>query len=270
MRLNSPPDPKGVQGLAGSLFVCYKSRMNEEMLTKKERRELRREERREAQTARGNAVVYKKIFLWTGVLALLVFGVFGFVKIAPKLGGGQTAALALSVSAEDRMKGNEQATVTLVEYSDFQCPACAYYQPVVKALSAEFKDSVRIVYRHFPLPQHKWAKLAAYAAEAAGNQGKFWEMADTIFERQDKWAESDDATLAFDAIAQELGLNMGQFKSDIASDAVKAKVEKDAASGVLSKIDSTPTFFVNGQKIKNPRSLDDFRKLIESELSVKK
>ncbi|MBI5742213.1 MAG: DsbA family protein [Candidatus Niyogibacteria bacterium] len=247
--------------------------MNKEILTnltKKERRELRREERREAQTSQEHTAIYQRIFIWSGVLALLGLGVFGFVKIAPSLGNGQTAALALSVSGEDRIKGNERAEITIVEYSDFQCPACAYYQPVVKTISGEFKDSVRVVYRHFPLPQHKWAKLAAYAAEAAGNQGKFWEMVDLIFERQDKWAESDDAAPVLYALAQELGLDMEKFKSDIASDAIKAKVEKDLASGLTAKIDSTPTFFVNGQKIKNPRSLDDFRQLINDTLSVKK
>jgi protein-disulfide isomerase len=242
--------------------------MNEEILTKKERRELRREERREAEVEREHSVIYQKIFIWSGVLALLGLGVFGFVKIAPNLGGNQTAALALSISGEDRVRGSEQSLVTIVEYSDFQCPACAYYQPLVKALSGEFKDSIRVVYRHFPLPQHKWAKLAAYTAEAAGNQGKFWEMSDLIFERQDKWAESDDATPVLYALAQELGLNMEQFKSDIASDAIKAKVDKDYASGISYKIDSTPTFFLNGQKIKNPRSIDEFRQLVNAALSV--
>ena len=156
--------------------------------------------------------------------------------------------------------------MTLVEYSDFQCPACATYFPVLNQLAAEYASSTRIVYRHFPLEQHKNARLAAYAAEAAATQGKFFEMHDMLFAEQTKWSELADPAPVFTSYAQTLGLNMEQFAADGASQALKDRVERDVASGKVYAVNATPTFYVNGRKIKNPGSYQEFKALIDEEL----
>ncbi|OGC46761.1 MAG: hypothetical protein A3A94_01955 [Candidatus Portnoybacteria bacterium RIFCSPLOWO2_01_FULL_43_11] len=175
----------------------------------------------------------------------------------------QSAAIIDAISSSDWIKGNKEAKTILVEYSDFQCPACAVYYPLVKKLIEDKGNSFQFTYRHFPLPQHKNAEQAAYAAEAAGKQGKFWEMHDLIFERQDDWAEAENAKDIFKEYAQSLELNIEQFNQDRDSQAVKDKVQKDYTSGLTNKVNATPTFFLNGEKIQ-PRSYDEFVNFIKS------
>ena len=164
--------------------------------------------------------------------------------------------------------GPADPKVTLVEYSDFQCPACAAYCPVVNQISEEYKSNVRFIYRHFPLRRnHKNADITANASEAAGLQGKFWEMHGMIFEHQRDWAEKSNGEEIMIGYAKELSLDVERFKSDLNSQAVKDKVEADYQSGVQSQVDSTPTFFLNGQKIQNPKSLDEFKSVIDQALA---
>ena len=125
---------------------------------------------------------------------------------------------------------------------------------------------VRFAYRHFPLPQHKNAKLAATVAEAAGKQDKFWEMHDLIFQNQSDWSEEKNAAVIFAKYAQDLGFDLAQFQTDIASEEIKAKIENDYKSGVKAGVNSTPTFFLNGKKINNPRNYDEFKNAIEQAL----
>ena len=125
---------------------------------------------------------------------------------------------------------------------------------------------VRFAYRHFPLPQHKNAKLAATVAEAAGKQSKFWEMHDLIFQNQSAWSEEKNAAILFAKYAQDLGLDLARFQTDIASDEIKAKIENDYQSGVKAGVNSTPSFFLNGKKMDNPRNYDEFKNAIEQTL----
>lgn len=235
--------------------------MDEQILTKKERRELKRQEKRENQESGAKSRLFKRFILWTLVLAGAAGLIFGMVK----LGGtkpDQSAILVNAVSSSDWTKGNKEAKVVLVEYSDFQCPACAYYYPLLKKLSQDFGDKVSFSYRHFPLRQHMNARSAAYAAEAAGRQNKFWEMHDLIFENQTKWENRGDAEKIFTEFAVSLGLNENQFKNDLSSKDIKNKVENDFQSGVQSKVNSTPTIFLNGKKIEVPPNYDELSNII--------
>ncbi|MBI3380006.1 DsbA family protein [Candidatus Gottesmanbacteria bacterium] len=153
---------------------------------------------------------------------------------------------------------------TLVEFGDFQCPACGTYHPIVKQLIVEFKDNLSFIFRNFPLNQHQNAKISAYAAEAAGNQGKYWQMHDAIYESQTKWSLSQNAKDIFIQYAQSLGMDTNQFKIDLDSDKIKKKVERDIADGNTAGVDATPTFFLNGEKLENPGSLEDFKTLIKA------
>lgn len=189
--------------------------------------------------------------------------VWGLGKAMDKQNGNVKLGAPAAVSAADHVEGPSDAPVTLIEYSDFQCPACEMYYPVVEKLVSEEPKLVRLVYRHFPLPQHANAPLAAQAAEAAALQGRFWEMYRLLFSKHTEWTESPDPHSIFIGYAKSLGLDMAAFKADIDATSTKAVVTADQAEGIGLGIDSTPTFFVNGSAIVNPQSYEAFKALIE-------
>ncbi|MBU6415407.1 DsbA family protein [Patescibacteria group bacterium] len=173
------------------------------------------------------------------------------------------ASLIDAITPVDWIRGAHDGKVVLVEYSDFQCPACGRYEPLLRQLAHEFGNKLEFVYRYFPLRQiHINAELSAVAAEAAGKQGKFWEMHDAIFDRQDDWAESPGARAMFIGYAEDLKLNVEKFKADLDSREIADRIEKDFQGGERAGVDSTPTFFLNGQKIPNPRTYAEFQTLI--------
>jgi len=210
-----------------------------------------------------------KIILWAIITVVIIGSIFGIVKLASKSQTTGSDNLAISISAvndSENIKGDKEALATLIEYSDFQCPACGSYYPIVKKVTEDLGAKVRFAYRHFPLPQHKNAKLAATVAEAAGKQSKFWEMHDLIFQNQSAWSEEKNAAILFAKYAQDLGLDLARFQTDIASDEIKAKIENDYQSGVKAGVNSTPSFFLNGKKMDNPRNYDEFKNAIEQTL----
>jgi protein-disulfide isomerase len=175
----------------------------------------------------------------------------------------------VEVTDEDTYLGNKDAKVTLVEYSDFQCPACRAFEDIVKQLKESYSgEDLKIVYRHFPLRSiHPNADLAAQAAEAAGEEGKFWEMKDILFKNQAEWSKEKDPKGLFGAYAKSIGLDVAEFDEDLLpEDDSKERVEKDYQSGVALGVNSTPTFILNGVVLKNPQNLDEFKKLIDAEL----
>jgi protein-disulfide isomerase len=146
------------------------------------------------------------------------------------------------VSALDHIAGPDDAPVTLVEYGDFECPYCGMAHPIVQAAQRELGSQLRFVFRHFPLAEaHPHARLAAQAAEAAGAQGRFWEMHDMLFEHQDA-LEVEDLV----GYAKSLGLDTAKFARDLESGKYAKKPRDDFRSGVRSGVNGTPTFFVNG------------------------
>lgn len=211
--------------------------------------------------------------LWTGVIALLVIS-FGLIFLGSRMSNSVVSVdseslLSNAVSASDHVKGatGTSTKVTLVEYSDFECPACGAYAPVVKQLAADYADQMSFVYRHFPLPQHLGARPAAHAAEAAGKQGKFFEMHDLIFARKNEWSTARSYEDTFKQYATELGLDVAQFEADMKSDAVAEKVEIDRQSGNKSGVRGTPTFFLNGKQIANPQTYEAFKALIDDAIN---
>lgn len=200
-----------------------------------------------------------------GTLAIVIIGMVWLAK-----GGGQPQVYVPGVNeilSDDYVKGAADAKLTVVEYSDFQCPACAAVYPTVKKIMDEKGDQVRLVYRNFPIPGHYNGIPAAYAAGAAGLQGKFFEMLDVLMTRQSEWSVLDAGALdkTLDSYAQTIGLEMSKFKKDMSSDAVKAKVKKDFESGEKAGVNSTPSFFINGTKIEL-KSYDDLRTAVDAAL----
>ena len=180
--------------------------------------------------------------------------------------GVTSPGAAFEIRSDDWVKGNPKAAVRLIEYSDFQCPACGSYYPLVKELAEEYGDRVAFVYRHFPLATiHRNAFSAAIAAEAAGRQGDFWGMHDTLFEKQAAWGESSNPEELFAGYAADLDLDAERFRTD-SVDSSLTRVERDAMNGLA--LNSTPTFFLNGVKIANLRSLEEFKTQIEAALAT--
>ena len=152
----------------------------------------------------------------------------------------------------DNVYGNAESSVVLVEYGDFQCPACASAAGAVGSLKQEYKDDIAFVYRHFPLTSiHPNALATATVSEAAANQGKFWEMHDLLFERQSQW-ESVDASergTLFEQYADQLGLDVETFKEDIQSDEIANKINFQRSVASNDGVSATPTFFLNGEQV---------------------
>lgn len=153
--------------------------------------------------------------------------------------------------------------VHILKYSDYQCPACKAYIPAQEQIKREFGDMVEFEYRHFPLSGHQYAALAAYAAEAAREQGNFKEMHDMIFEYQEVWSEGD-ARGHFMDFAEEIGLDMEQFAADLESEEIHQRVERQRQEGIRRQVNATPTFFFNGQRLRqNPQNYDQFKSMVE-------
>jgi protein-disulfide isomerase len=239
-----------------------------QQLTKKERRILRHKLKITKQQQELRKKNIKRIFLWSSVFVIIAISIFGIVKIVSRPTSDNKSTVTVnSIKTEDWVKGNREAKVILTEYSDFQCPACAFYYPVLKKISDEFGYKIAIVYRHFPLPNHQNAKIAAAAAEAAGQQGKFWEMHDIIFENQNNWNNKRNPKEFFINYADNLNLNLEKFKNDLESKDIKTKIENSYQESMRLGLNSTPTFFLNGKKIINPRNYEEFKAIINQAIN---
>ena len=170
------------------------------------------------------------------------------------------------VKATDHTKWSNKNENILVEYSDLQCPACGQYHNLLLSKLDEDKDvtdKITFVYRHFPLDgAHPNAREAAYAAEAAAIQGKFFEMHDILFEKQAEWSPESNPDERFMTYAKELKLDEERFKKDMTSKEVQDKVQNDFLSGNDVQVQGTPTFFLNGTKLQNPASVEEFKKVL--------
>lgn len=152
------------------------------------------------------------------------------------------------VRKDSHVEGPANAKVTFVEFADFECPGCGVASPIVKQLRGEYKGKIRYVFRQFPLQMHKHSKLAAQAAEAAGAQGKFFEMEDKLFSGQKDWTNNDKALEIYTRYAKEIGLDTEKFKKEVEAGTYMKKIEADMKDGYAVGIDYTPTFFINGIK----------------------
>lgn len=156
------------------------------------------------------------------------------------------------------MTGSKDAKVTLVEFGDFQCPACAAANPAIMSVIDKYKSNqdFNFVFRNFPLGQHNNAQISAEAAASAGAQGKFWEMDKLIYERQSNWADSLNPINTFAGYAQELSLDVNKFKEEISSSKYIDQITQDYADGTVLGVNGTPTFFLNGRKVESYTELD--------------
>ncbi len=240
------------------------------ILTKKQRREMKRQEKMLAVGAQAKKEKTGRFLLWFFVFAGVVAVIYGMVALVSRGNdGGTPVPLANELTTEDWQTGPAEAPLTLIEYSDFQCPACGFYYSVLKQLKQDFSGKLRFAYRHFPLSSiHPYAELAARASEAAGSQGKFWEMHDKLFENQSAWSQGGDLKETFSGYAKDLGLDISRFREDLDAKEMKNSVQSDYRSGLQDGINSTPSFYLNGARLNNSdiRNYEAFRTLLQTAL----
>lgn len=162
-----------------------------------------------------------------------------------------TASRSIPPGAEPpNAVGPVTAVVTLEEFGDFQCPPCGLLHPVLKTMKQEFGDKIRVIFREYPLvPSHPHALSAARAAEAAGRQGKFFEMHDQIFENQKAWDKAFDARPIFEGYAQKIGLDLEKYRNDLTSEVVEQRIFQDGKRAHALGVQGTPTVFMNGREV---------------------
>jgi protein-disulfide isomerase len=183
---------------------------------------------------------------------------------APSLAGSSVPAGDGGISL-----GPENAPVTLTEFGDYQCPSCRAYHPIIKEVLARYPNQVRLVFHHYPLVQiHPNSMAAHLVAEAAGQQGRYWEMHDLLFETQDQWSKAVNPEPEFLTLANRLGLNANQFMQAVRSPEMQQRVLEDVIRARDLNVEAVPAFYLNGDIIAPPPSVDEFARQIEFKLSA--
>lgn len=184
---------------------------------------------------------------------MLLIGAFWYADRADK-------AANEGIELTTYTKGGQNASVVLTEYADFQCPACGQAFPIVKQIAEKHGDDLKVEFKHFPLINiHPYAMPAARAAEAAGQQGKFWEMHDKLFENQTTWSNSSNPTPIFIAYATELGLDVDQFKAHMNASKIDDHIKESFETARSLGLSGTPSFLLNGERM----SFSSYDELIE-------
>ena len=187
------------------------------------------------------------------VLVLVaLFGLFFFLSVRPTP-STIIANADLLVRPESHRTGSVGAKVTMVEFGDYECPACAVWASALKPIINRYKSNpdFSFVFRNFPLSQHPNALIAAEVAEAAAAQGKFWEMNDLLYSHQDEWVASKDPLFIFATYAGQLNLDVPQFRADVTANKYDAYIKADQADGTALALDHTPTIYLNGKEVDN-------------------
>jgi len=188
------------------------------------------------------AIILGGFLLAVGAGALLFHFRPGTPPPAPQSGSGTPGAVPAHV------RGAANARVALELFGDFECLPCFILWPALKNLEKDYAKDLSLTFREHPLPQHPRAREAARAAEAAGLQGKFWEMHDMLYLQRSKWVHEENVRVFFDTSASELGLNLERFKTDMDGEEVARRIAADEERGASLGIDRTPVVFINGKR----------------------
>lgn len=218
----------------------------------------------------------KKAWIIFVAVCVLILGSLVALSNSKKVDVGNVDSNKIQTASEssgnigDHVFGKADSKVVLVEYGDFQCPGCGGMHPTIKTITEKYKDQVAFVFRNFPLTQiHPNALVAASAVEAAGLQGKYWEMHNVLFENQSSWVNASvkDRIDIFTQYAQTLGIDVTKFKTDLASDNVAKKIKFDMGVGKMINVSGTPTFYLDGKVVENKTwDQDKFEAAIVAEL----
>ncbi|MBI5872332.1 thioredoxin domain-containing protein [archaeon] len=197
-----------------------------------------------------------KIIIAAVLILAVIAGVFLLLQQKPEYP---------DINTPVQFKGNPQAKVIVEEFSDFQCPACVAIEPYVEEVFNQFKDKIKLEYRHFPLPAHNFAEKAAEAAVCSADFGKFWQYHDALFQAK---GQLDNQSLI--RMAKNIGIDEKQFSNCLFSEKKKAIIEQDKKEGTEKGVNGTPTFFVNGEKVEGTflsEILASLKKKIEQKIS---
>jgi protein-disulfide isomerase len=201
------------------------------------------------------------------MVVVLLFAYY-FYTMSTKI---DNAVSEITISKTDHIRGAQDGKVTLVVFGDFQCPACGAYEPMVQQVAKDNSTVLKVVFKNFPLTQiHQNALLGAKAAEAAGLQGKFWEMHDKLYEKQTEWSLGINARDIIMGYAKDLKLDTAKFSNDINSKDLEDKILAEEKEGLSLGVQGTPTFFLNGKKLENPQSLEAFDKVVREAVDAVK
>lgn len=198
--------------------------------------------------------ISKSLFTFNKIIVFITLASLIYLIISVSKNSSKQISLDMSDSQiviDDHVMGDRNSKVVVVEYLDLQCPNCAAWDPLVKEMFDRHKKDIALVHRHFPLSMHLNAMLAAKAAEAASIQGKFYEMKELLFAKQDQWSNSLRGKEFMINYAESLGLNLSQFEYDLESESVENRILRDQKSAQRSGVQATPTFFINGKHIDN-------------------
>jgi protein-disulfide isomerase len=224
--------------------------------------------------------IRNKVFIIV-ILATMVL-LFGGIFLFSKNSGGsnlsvgtvnasllvpQNAYITSGFANGEYLPASSSASATLVEFGDYECSACGVYSPFIQQLLTDFAGKFNFVFRNYPLTQHVNAPVSSYAVEAAGLQGKYWQMHEKVYATQTDWANLNDPTSVFVGYAKDLNLDVNKFTADMNSSVVKNKVQSDLKDGNTIGITETPSFFLNGQKISLSGTYDQLKNLIQGPIS---
>jgi len=241
----------------------------DQSLTKRQRRELRKQEKvieKESQARR------KSITKWFIIVLILVLaGGLGYFVVGASSSDNNSQNVNVASgtdinSGNNPYLGGENASVVITEFTDFSCSACAAAAPLAKQLHKEYGNQIKVVFNSFNL-RYQWSAKSLEAGECAFQQGKFWEYYDLIFLRQSEWVRADDALDKFKLYAQQLGLNEKAFSACLDSGRMAGEVARDTNVAQSEKITATPTFDINGQKLVGVKPITEFKKIIDEELN---
>lgn len=205
------------------------------------------------------------------ILAAIVIIFVGVIVISNNKGSNSSSGKS-SGTPSQHVEGQGQAHVTLVEYGDYECPYCGEAYPVIKQAVSDLSQQIYFQFRNFPLVSiHQNAFAGARAAEAAALQNKFWQMHDLLYDNQNAWANASDPTTYFNQYAQQLGLNVTQFKQDYASTKVNDTINADMAAGNKLGITGTPSFYLDGKEVTLPYTtgVSAVEQVIKTEIAKK-
>jgi protein-disulfide isomerase len=209
---------------------------------------------------------------FAALLAAIVLVFIGIFVFTGHKSSTSSSAKSNPSTLTQHIEGSTSSGVTLVEYGDFQCPFCEEYFPTVRSVTTEFKDQIQFQFRNFPLVNlHQNAFAAARAGEAAAQQNKFFPMFNALYDAGNwqVWTTATDPTPYFSQFAQQIGLNVTQFKADYGSSKVNDLVRADMAKGNSLNIQGTPTFFLDGKMVTIPNNIAAFEKVIKAEIAKK-
>ncbi|MBI1821858.1 MAG: DsbA family protein [Nitrospirae bacterium] len=208
-----------------------------------------------------NRRLYNRVAMGVMMVLVLLVIVYSVKSIRP---------VDLSDPGNRPFKGNPNSKVIVSEFSDFQCPACRGAESNLKQLLADYPEKIKFVFYNYPLTQnHQWAMVAAEAAQCANDQGKFWPYHDLLYDRQEIWAKDSAAEKTFKIYAGELGLNAEIFNACLDQEKKKSVISEDVDRGDALQIQSTPTIFINKQRVIGGNSLFELKQAVENELNLR-